>query len=112
MTLETQPSVATTATIEVIFPDGSRNTVPVTASPFLIGRGEPGNHLAIPAMMLASQMGTESRERFYREARAAGALAHPGIVPVFDVGEHEGTPYMFQVRRSSMVVFEAAMRMA
>ena len=23
-----------------------------------------------------------------------GALAHPGIVPVFDVGEHEGTPFL------------------
>ena len=40
---------------------------------------------------LASEQGSEMRERFFREARAAGALAHPGIVPVFDVGEHEGT---------------------
>ncbi len=38
--------------------------------------------------------GDEFRQRFYREARAAGALAHPGIVPVFDVGEHEGQPYL------------------
>jgi serine/threonine-protein kinase len=43
---------------------------------------------------LASEQGGEFRQRFYREARAAGALAHPGIVPVFDVGEYEGSPYL------------------
>src|ERR1039458_9957813 len=32
---------------------------------------------------LASEQGDEYRQRFYREARAAGALAHPGIVPFF-----------------------------
>src|SRR6266404_2777208 len=44
--------------------------------------------------ILTGHLGGELRERFYREARAAGALAHPGIVPVFDVGEHEGTPFL------------------
>ena len=43
---------------------------------------------------LAGQQSDEFRARFYREARAAGALAHPGIVPVFDVGEFEGSPYL------------------
>ncbi|MDY0743296.1 protein kinase [Paucibacter sp. R3-3] len=34
------------------------------------------------------------RSRFLREAKAAGALSHPNIVTVFDVGEIEGRPYM------------------
>jgi serine/threonine protein kinase/ankyrin repeat protein len=36
----------------------------------------------------------ELRERFLREARAAAALSHPGIVPVFQLGEHRGQPYI------------------
>jgi eukaryotic-like serine/threonine-protein kinase len=36
----------------------------------------------------------EYRTRFYREARASGVLAHPGIVPVFDVGDDAGVPFL------------------
>ncbi len=34
------------------------------------------------------------RVRFIREAKGAGTLSHPNIVTVYDVGEHEGLPYI------------------
>jgi len=48
----------------------------------------------IHSAALAGDQSEEYRARFYREARASGVLAHPGIVPVFDVGDHEGAPFL------------------
>jgi len=36
----------------------------------------------------------EYAARFLREAKAAGALAHPSIVTIYDVGEVDGYPYI------------------
>ena len=35
-----------------------------------------------------------SVHRFVREARLQASVSHPGICPVFEVGEHESTPYI------------------
>src|ERR1700722_1370078 len=48
----------------------------------------------IHSLALSGPQAEEFRERFYREARAAGGLSHPGIVTIFDVGEQDGVPYL------------------
>ena len=64
----------------------------------------------IIATALASEQGPEFRERFFREARAAGNLAHPGIVPVFDMGEHEGSPFLVMEYVNGWTLASAAAR--
>ena len=42
-------------------------------------------------MILTGQLaGQNEIKRFYTEAEAAAQLDHPGIVPIFEVGQHEG----------------------
>lgn len=50
--------------------------------------------VALKIPELSGPATASARTRFLREAQAAAALQHPNICPIFDVGEHEGTPYL------------------
>jgi serine/threonine protein kinase len=45
-------------------------------------------------LIAAMEPGSDVRERFFREARAAGQLSHKNIITIHDLGEHEGQPYL------------------
>jgi eukaryotic-like serine/threonine-protein kinase len=56
-------------------------------------QAEPERDVALK-MLLPHQLGSaEMRERFRLEVRAIAGLEHPAILPVYQVGEHDGLPY-------------------
>lgn len=47
--------------------------------------------LKVPRFLSADQA---SKRRFLHEARSSSQLSHPNIVQIFEIGEHETTPYI------------------
>src|SRR5262249_51436581 len=50
--------------------------------------------VAIKVPRAGSLATDEDRDRFLREARSVAQLRHGAIVPLHEVGEHEGVPYL------------------
>jgi len=55
-----------------------------------------GREVAIKVMPPEFAADPERLKRFEREARATAALDHPNLLAVYDVGTHEGTPYIVE----------------
>lgn len=68
----------------------------------VLGRGGMGEvYLArdpeldrLVALKVPVLSGAKAEERFLREARAAAALNHPNLCPVYDAGRADGVPYL------------------
>src|SRR5215831_7160925 len=53
-----------------------------------------GRTVAIKVLPPSFSDDPERLHRFEQEACAAGALNHPNILSIYDVGTHDGTPYV------------------
>jgi serine/threonine protein kinase/Tol biopolymer transport system component len=53
-----------------------------------------GRDVAIKVVPAAFSADPERLTRFKQEARAAAALNHPNLLAVYDIGQHDGSPYI------------------
>src|SRR6185503_16439522 len=53
-----------------------------------------GRDVAVKVLPSAYAADPDRMRRFEQEARAAAALNHPNIVAIYDIGAHEGSPYV------------------
>ena len=55
-----------------------------------------GRDVAIKVLPASFSADPERLHRFEQEARAAGLLNHPNLTAVYDIGSHDGAPYVVQ----------------
>src|ERR671912_2816750 len=91
------------ATIHVSLPSGTRLGPYEILSPVGSGgMGEVyrardsrlGRDVALKVLPSSFSANPERLARFEQESRAAAALNHPNILAVYDVGQHDGVPFI------------------
>src|SRR5215467_2791702 len=55
-----------------------------------------GRDVAIKVLPASFSKDPDRLKRFEQEARAAGVLNHPNVTIVYDIGQHDGAPYVVQ----------------
>lgn len=57
-----------------------------------------GREVAVKTILATSAQGEDAKQRFAREAKAAGVLNHPNIVTIYEFGEDQGVLYIAMER--------------
>lgn len=65
-----------------------------------------GRDVAIKVLPASSSSDPERLRRFEQEARAAGALNHPNVLVIYDVGSHDGAPFLVTELLEGETLFE------
>src|SRR5258705_3729364 len=87
---------------EIVAPLGGGGMAEV----YVAGDARLGRNVAIKVLPAAFSADPDRLRRFEQEARAAAALNHPNILAIYDIGSHEGAPYVVSELLEGMTLRE------